>query len=93
MNSLDRVVAHHGGFRLHDAPAQPELGRWMNELRDLNPEMEAAHQHMKAEAVPEGVRRLVWAKRQAMELLRKAQTGEIESVAPPWPKPTLDDPG
>ncbi|MYB52888.1 MAG: ankyrin repeat domain-containing protein [Acidobacteriia bacterium] len=73
--------------------AHPELGRWMNDLRDLNPEMEAAYGRMMAEPVPEGVSRLEWAKRQTMELLRKAQMGEIEIVAPSGPRPALDDPG
>ena len=61
--------------------AHPELGRWINELRDLNPAMEAAYGRMMAEPVPERVSRLEWAKRQTMELLRKAQMGEIEIVA------------
>ena len=79
--------------RMSMQEAHPELGRWMNELRDLNPEMEAAYGRMMAEPVPEGVSRLEWAKRQTMELLRKAQTGEIEIVAPAGPKPTLGNSG
>jgi hypothetical protein len=73
--------------------AHPELGRWMNELRDLNPEMEATYGRMMAEPVPEGASRLEWAKRQTMELLHKAQVGEIEIVVPSSPKPILDDRG
>lgn len=55
--------------------------------------MAAANGRMMAEPVPEGLSRLECAKQQTMELLRTAQTGEIEIVAPSRPRPTLDDPG